>query len=250
MQRKTLLPAIFFIILCLSVFLLGKTAVGKNIESSIGGLLGGFADKEDAAQEAFTKALRVAVNQYQLEQENKALRDQFQTTAPSSQILLPAHIVGAPRFIPGVSMPEYFIIDKGKKDKIVAGQAVIFKDMLIGKIIAASERLSKAELISNASSTFTAKTKSTGALGVVRGLGSAEVILEKVVLSDTLTIGDVVLTKGDIDENGVGYPAYLVVGRIVSIDKKASALFQSARVRSIVDVSRLSLVFVFTGYGQ
>ena len=55
---------------------------------------------------------------------------------------------------------------------------------------------------------------------------------------------DFVLTKGDVDSEGHGIPADLVIGKIVSVNKKASNLFQSASVQSLVDFSKLNMVFV------
>lgn len=255
MQRKTISSAIFFLIICLCLFLLGKTAIGNVLQNGIVGILSPLQQSVmhlftagKNKQDDFLKSIEKSVNQYQLEQENKALRDQFQTTTIPSQKLLPATIIGAPRFVPGISAPEYFVINKGLKDGIRIGQAVTIKDTLVGKIVGASDYVSKIALLTNTSSTFTAKTKTTGAIGVIRGMGNAEMILDKVVLSDTISKGDMVLTKGDINEQGIGYPANLVVGKIISVDKKSSALFQMARVSNLIDFSALSMVFVFTGY--
>lgn len=69
-------------------------------------------------------------------------------------------------------------------------------------------------------------------------------ILDNVLLSETLKVGDVVLTNGDIDQNGKGLPPDLIVGKITSVDKNPSALFQKADVVSFVDFSKLSTLFV------
>ena len=69
-------------------------------------------------------------------------------------------------------------------------------------------------------------------------------VLDNVVLSDTIENTDLVETKGDVDANGNGYPPHLIVGKILSVNKKTSALFQSALVGSLVDVSKLDVVFV------
>ena len=73
-------------------------------------------------------------------------------------------------------------------------------------------------------------------------------VLENVLLSDKLQTGDTVISKGDIGKDGEGFPPGLVVGRIISVNKKASALFQSAEVESLVDVTRLKMVFVMSGF--
>ncbi len=71
-------------------------------------------------------------------------------------------------------------------------------------------------------------------------------LLDNVLLSEQLNVSDIIVSKGDIDTEGKGFPRNLVVGRVTSIEKKPSALFQTARVKSNLDMSKLSLVFVIT----
>lgn len=182
-------------------------------------------------------------DQKKLERENSALSDQFQVSSPNSDTLLPANIVGAPSFIPGVSAPEIFIIDKGAQDGVKVGEAVVYKNNLLGKITKSNESLSEVTLLTNISSSFTAKV-SADSLGVVKGQGGGEMILDNVLLSDNLKPSDLVLTNGDTSLNGNGYPPDLVVGKILSVDKKASSLFQRAEVSSFIDFSRITTVFV------
>ena len=183
-------------------------------------------------------------DQKKLESENSALSDQFQASSPNSNTLLPANIVGAPSFIPGVSTPETFIVDKGTQDGVKVGEAVVYKNNLLGKITKSNDSLSEITLVTNISSSFTAKISSAGTLGVIKGQGGGEMILDNVLLSDNLEPSNLVLTNGDTSLNGNGYPPDLVVGKIVSIDKKASSLFQRAEISSFIDFSKITTVFI------
>lgn len=210
--------------------------------------------KEDLKAENLSLVKKL-IDQKELQKENLALRDQFKTTVLSSQNLLSAKIAGSPNFIPGVTSPDNFILDKGKNNGVKLGQAVIFKDNLVGKISKVSDNISEVILVINKQSSFAAKTQPVGgraskteALGVVKGYGNNEIILENVLLSDNLSNSDIVLTKGDINAEGIGYPANLIVGKIISIDKKASSLFQSAKIKNLIDFSRLSTVFIVVQY--
>lgn len=189
------------------------------------------------------------VEQKKLEEEIAALKDQFQISAPVSQRLMSAKIIGAPSFIPGLSEPENLIIDKGTKDHIYLGQPVIVGNNLVGKITAASFFVSKIDLLINKSISVIGKTQETGAIGLVKGSGS-EIILDNVLLSDNLAINDVVLTKGEITLDGKGVPGNLIIGKIISIEKKPSALFQKAGLKSSLDLTRLSTVFLITPVSQ
>lgn len=189
------------------------------------------------------KAVKVAA----LEKDNRALRDQFATANPSPKKLLPSYIVGMPTFLPGVSAVDEIIIDKGSDDKVKVGNSIVFKDNLMGKVVKTSPRLSVVDLLNHKGVLFTAKTITTSALGIIRGTGTEVILLTNVLLSDKLQKGDIVVTKGDIRSDGLGFVPNLVVGKIISVNKKASALFQSAEVERLVDVARLEMVFVMVG---
>lgn len=178
-----------------------------------------------------------------LQSENEALKDQFETSFPRPQNLLHAKIVGAPSFVPGVSFPSVFIINKGEKDGVKKNQAVVFKDNLIGKIEETTNYLSKVILLSNNSFSLTVKTE-RGALGVIKGEGNGKVTLDNVLLAEDLKRDDFIYTRGDLDENGVGIPEDLIIGKIESIEKNPSALFQKAKVQSAIDFTKLFDVFV------
>ncbi len=182
-----------------------------------------------------------------LEKDNRALRDQFATANPSPKKLLPSYIVGMPAFLPGVSTVDEIIIDKGSDDKVKVGNSIVFKDNLIGKVVKTSPHLSVVDLLNHKGISFTAKTVATSALGIMQGTGTETIILNNVLLSDKLQKGDIVVTKGDIRLDGLGFMPNLVVGKIISINKKASALFQSAEVERLVDAARLEMVFVMVG---
>lgn len=207
--------------------------------------IGGFWESSQTAQlkKENVKLANQLVEQQKLSDQNKALMDQFQVVNPKSLDLIPANVVGMPSFIPGVSSAENLILDKGKNEGVKIGDAVVLKDNLVGRIIETSSFFSKVDLLTNSSSSFTAKTQQK-ALGVVKGQGSGEVILDNVLLSENLKPGDLVLTNGDENVKGIGYPPDLIVGKIISVDKNPSALFQKADIKTLIDINRLSTVFI------
>ena|SRR3989344_93250 len=262
-KKENFLPA-FFLFLFLSVLLLGlsKTGFLTGIESILGevaspigktfsGVFRGISHLGENTNEINLKEENQAlfkklIDQENLEKENQALRDQFQTTNPSSKKLLSAEIVGAPGFIPGVSDPENLIIDKGLKDNLYVGQAVVFKDNLVGKIVRLSAKFSVVDTITSKSFSLTGKTLETGAMGITKGQGEGEIIFDNVLLSENLKTGDILLTKGELDSEGKGIPANLIIGKILSVEKKPSALFQRANVKTLLNYSKLSTIFVIT----
>lgn len=263
MQKKVKFTSIFLVLLVLSslIFVISKAPFLKGAGSVlmipfspiraeaynvyIGIIsLGGNETIENLKQENQDLRKKI-VQQQKLQQDNNALRDQFQSTKVSPVNLIPAAVIGAPSFIPGVSLPDFLIIDKGTGDGIKYGNAVVFKDNLIGKITKVSSNISTVSLISSSSTSFTGKTGESGKIiGVIKGQGGEDMILDNILLSENLKKGDLVLTKGDVDSKGEGFPPNLVVGKIISIDKNPSALFQKADVVSFADFSKLTTVFV------
>ena len=144
-----------------------------------------------------------------LQQDNKALHDQFGTTDPAPQHLIAAAIVGAPGFIPGDENPEYLVIDKGKKQGLREGMPVVYKNILLGKVMQVTDSLAQVILITSKTSSLAAKDQMSKALGIVRGQ-DGELLLENVILSEKLSVGDIVVTHGNMSLDG----KYLVTGNM------------------------------------
>ena len=172
----------------------------------------------------------------EIERDNKALHDQFKTSNPQPKKLVVAEVIGR--------KSDELFIDKGSSDAIKVGDVVVIKDNLIGKVSKITPHISIVTLITHASTSFTAETSKTNTSGVIKSQGGDSIIFDNVILSDKLEKNDTIVTKGDVDMQGGGYPPKLIVGKIVSINKKASSLFQFAKVESLVNLSSVQMVFV------
>lgn len=180
-----------------------------------------------------------------LEADNKALRDQFQTESISSQTLLPATVVGRPYVVPNISFPENFVINVGQKNGIKIGMAVIADNMIVGTISQTSDYYSQVSLVSSKTSSFAGKD--SNAIGVVKGQGNGDILFENVLLSQELKVGDMIVTSGNQDISGIGYPPNILIGKITGVEKNPSDLYQRARVKTLLSLDTLSNVFVLTG---
>lgn len=179
-----------------------------------------------------------------LEKENSVLKKQFKYSTPHPKNLLPADVVSVRSFLPGVSIPRELILDKGTKDGVKKGAGVIAANNLVGIIKEASPYLSVVLLVTEEGFSQSVRTVGTNALGIGRGVGGG-IVLDTVVLTDKLTKGDLVVTGASLTGNTLLVPANLVLGQIVSVNKQQSALFQSAEVKSLLDLSHLTTVFIF-----
>lgn len=256
-KEKFLLSFFLFFFIALLIFLLSSFGVVKIsfLERFFSGVQSftysffhklpfvGEDERLKILKEENIELARKLLDQKKLQSENSALKDQFETTSPRSQNLLNAKVVGAPGFVPGMSFPSFFIINKGEKDGVRRSQAVVFKDSIIGRVEKTTDYLSKVMLVSNDSFSFTAKTE-RGTIGIIKGEGNGEITLDNVLLSEDLKKDDLVYTRGDLDEVGVGIREDLIIGKITSIEKNPSALFQKARVQPLTDFKKLFDVFV------
>lgn len=247
---------LFLFILCAAIIFIssrhpeasgvgGINTVFSPIRGSIVGMFHGNTSESELEKEVVSlrKTLR---DQKKQDAELRALRDQFDTQTIPSQSLMPASIIGMSGYIPGVSLPDGIIIDKGSAEGVKKDQVVVYKDNVIGKVKKITQHAAKVMLIYDEQSTVNAKTVKTNALGLVEGQGQGVMQLSGVVLSEKLERGDQVVTKGEMETDSTGYPPDLVIGKIVSIDKKASNLFQSAQVESLISIQKLTMVFVMT----
>jgi rod shape-determining protein MreC len=251
MQKKKGVLPVFIFLFVLSIALLALSGTGAlrgltgfletvtiPLQGSVFGVI--RSPQKDSVElaklrEENSKLVSQLASQKNMEQEIAALRNQFQATHPSSRVLLPATVIG--------TSGDKLVIDKGRIDSVHTGDVVVVSDNLIGQVDRVSERLSLVSLIIREDVSFTAKTVNTNSLGVIKGQNGG-LVIDNVVLTDKLEKGDLVVTKGDVDEEGDGFIPNLVVGRITTVNKKASNLFQSAEVESLVDFGRLEMVFV------
>lgn len=215
-----------------------------NLSSFFGNL--GQNSTENRLKDENLSLQKKLLDQESLINENKALHDQFQTTKIRSLGLLPAKVVGTSQFLPGIFHPDTFIIDKGSSDDVKVGEAVVFKDNLIGKISKTSKFLSEVSLVTNVSLKFAAKT-TKGSQGVIRGEGNGDLILDNVLLSDRLNKDDLVITTGDLKLDQTGVPAEIIIGQITAVEGSSSDLFQRAKLKTLIDLSKITELFVFKG---
>ncbi len=178
-----------------------------------------------------------------VKQEIQALRDQFQTSFPKSTDLLPARIIGYIGFVPGISEPKDIVLDRGSKDGVVLESAVVYKNYLIGKVQKVTESRSLVALIGGESFSFTGKMSESETFGIVISKQD-ELVLDKVLASESLQPSDIVVTGGSQNLLGKGLPPNLLVGKVVDVDKKSSALFQSGKLKRFVDPKTLTRVFI------
>ena len=131
------------------------------------------------------------------------------------------------------------VLDRGRRDGVLPGGAVVGLKGLLGRVVAAGEASARVQLLSD-------RTAATGVLlsriaraAVARGDGGAGATVLYVPAVADAVAGDAVVTSGT---DGV-YPRDLPVGRLESVGR--AGLFLDLPVRLAADPRFEPLVFVF-----
>ncbi|HHH41232.1 MAG TPA: rod shape-determining protein MreC [Chloroflexi bacterium] len=140
---------------------------------------------------------------------------------------------------------HYVTINVGTAQGVEVGMPVVSSGAgLIGRVAEAGPRLSKVQLITDRESAIAALLQSSRTTGLVVGQPDGTLVMEYIPNDTEVSVGDIVLTSG----LGGVMPKGLVIGQVTEVEKQDYALFQRAWVRPAVDLSRLELVLVITGF--
>lgn len=204
-----------------------------------------FAGKEtqlDKLKQENLKLREEFVEYRRIKEDNEALRAQFEEQFIPSQNLLPAKIIG---FKGSLNNPDTFILNQGERSGVRVNMAVISGKVLVGKIGKVTEFNSEVILPFSKKFSTLGNTLDNNASGIVSGQDDF-IIFDHVVITDNLSNGEEVVTKGEQNLNGEGIAPGLIVGKIERINKVESKPFQDATIKSPLNFRKLTTVFVVT----
>ncbi len=134
-------------------------------------------------------------------------------------------------------------IDKGENDGVRVGQGIMSSCGLFGQIESVQASTATVRLITDASSSVSARVQTSRATGILRGSYDGTLILEYVPISSTVGEGDNIITSGD----GGAFPAGIILGRVNTIEQDSSKLYYRLTVSPIYDIASCQEGFVLTG---
>lgn len=232
--------AITVLFLSLLLFSLDRAGVISGPKGSLERFLNNFGRvnfpqnaRIDELREENVELLSKIKNQRELELENNALRSQLNTGEKLSQKLLLAKVLSG--------NINFLVIDKGKEDGVSGGETVIYKNILVGKVVSVSVNRARVELPTSQSSKIQAKT-SNGSRGIIVGQAGA-MLIDNVTLSESIQEKDLVFTARANSSEGEILPDF-VIGEVERVFKSESALFQQAKVQSPLDFGNIQFVFL------
>ena len=167
---------------------------------------------------------------------HERLRKLLQFRETLSSTLVAAEVVGRDPS----SWFKSVTINKGEKDGVRKGMAVISPEGVIGQILKTAPSHSVVLLVTDYNSAIDSIIQRTRAKAIVEGGGENRCQLKYLLRTEDVVAGDRVVTSG----LGGNFPKGLMIGEIRKVDKKGHGIFQYAELVPGVDFTRLEEVLV------
>jgi rod shape-determining protein MreC len=173
--------------------------------------------------------------------ENERIRELVDFAQAKDYTTVGARVIGRP----ADSWERTIIVDRGSRDGVKTGAAVIAAGGLVGQVIEVTAASAKVRLITDSRSGVAVIVQRTRAEGVVRGSLDGQMTLDFVSKDTMPVVGDVLLTSG----MGGAYPKGVVVGEVTDVAAPQADLFPKVKAASRVPIDRIEEVLVLTGPG-
>lgn len=160
--------------------------------------------------------------QEEIERENSYLRNALELSPQTKRQISEAGIFGI------VFGPEGHraLLNKGESDGVKAGSIVITSQgAIVGSIEEVMPKTSRVRLVQDPSFEITASIVGRSTVGIVRGAGEGDLLLELITQGDAITEGDKVTSSG-----ADRYPGGLVLGTVSYVVESETSLFKEVRV--------------------
>ena len=173
-----------------------------------------------------------------LEEENTSLRDVAKFLSTTGFDHLGANVIARSTDMQTASL----IIDRGAKDGVEVGMAVVIGDgIFVGKVSAIRENVATVQLVSDRRSRIAASpAESQKLFGMVEGEGNGVAQLTLVPQSEPLQRDDIIVTAGTEDK----IPAHLAIAMVNDVGGKPTDAFKTASLQPLAHTDGLNLVIV------
>lgn len=221
------------------------SAIFNRIALSLSGSVTELAEiqtlqqRNASLEEALARFQSELVELREIENDYRRLAEllEYQSTAQNQQSIV-ADVIGVDQS----SALRTISINKGTRDGVTRGMAVVTGQGLVGRIYEVSANAARVLLITDQSSAVSARLQTSRAQGSVLGQISGALRMTFIPLNQPVPTGDLVLTSG----LGGNFPPDIVIGQVTS--SSPADLFQEAQVRSLINFDTLEFVLVITNF--
>lgn len=215
------------------------TSVGETVQGVVWSFLrvGTFSRRVRLLEEELARLRTEQARDASLEQENEELRRALSLLPRTGFRHVAADVTGIST--DGVS--TVVRVNRGAHDHIPVDAAVIAADgVVVGRVSSVQMASATVELLTGGKVRAAARALDTGAEGIVHGVRGLDVVFDGVPRTQTLRVGDRLVTTG-IDGN---FPPHLLIGTVVSVRAPENAIFQEASVQLPLDLHRVKIVAI------
>jgi rod shape-determining protein MreC len=215
-----------------------------GIQSTSSDFVNSFVLAQQILKENRSLKSKISQNQSQLaklnevQNENTSLRKQLKLLPSINSPVVAASVVGHDP----TNLLEFVVIDKGSSDDISNGDAVLSDGVLVGQCENVASHSAKVLLLSDPHSAVDATVQSSRASGIVGGTLGFGLSITQVPQNESIRSGDTIITSG----LGNVIPKGLLIGSVSSISSSQNDIFQTARILSPVNFTKLETVYVVT----
>lgn len=141
-----------------------------------------------------------------------------------------------------IGLQRYLKIDKGLSNGVKMGEAVVFNDNFVGKIVQVSQKMSFVQLLADPDSKVAAFSisKEGRAKGILIGQFGTDLLMDKILHEEQISVGDLVYSEGTEGNLARG----LILGRVTEVLNRENEVFKQAKIQPVFDIRDLELVFV------
>jgi rod shape-determining protein MreC len=188
--------------------------------------------------------MRLELNRLQQEAEQgRRLQGLLQFREQFISRTLAAQVIGSS----GTDFSRVVYVDRGTRDGVRAGMAVITPDGVVGKISRADGSIAQVMLISDPQSGAGVLLERLRVNGVLKGTASGYPEMHYVMADEKVEVGDRVLTTGGDHV----FPKGLLVGTVMTYSPDKDRFpFYNIRIKPAVNLSRLEEVLIITGLAE
>lgn len=183
-----------------------------------------------------------SANSKELEEENKKLRAQLSFLSTNKYKNILANVISQDLIFDIREGDQDIVIDKGLRDGIRENLGVINENgVIIGKVIEARDSLAKICLTTNRNCKFAATIQNQNrTMGITEGDLGLTIKMNFIPQSDTISIGDTVITSG----LGGNIPRGLVIGKVSQVNNRSNEIWQDVSIEPLTNLNSLTIVSV------
>ncbi len=160
----------------------------------------------------------------------------LQFTERSDHAVLAAQVIG--RDPSGLF--QSVIINRGKDSGLSVNMPVVNEDGVVGRIVSVSDNYSKVLLLIDQNSAVDCIIQRSRDNGIVKGLSSTTCVIDYVLKTSDIEVGDIIVTSGI----GGIFPKGIPLGRVTEIKDPPDEFFMEVKIEPFVDFARLEEVLI------